>query len=296
MNLYEAATAFLAHCERERQLSSNSIAAYQQDLAEFRRYFGSVNIKDVSGTQLVLFSQYLQQARRLAPATIKRRLACLKSMFRWLLRHSVLASDPFASVDVRIRIPDRLPRCLPTSEMARLADAAEIEGDLVRLATLLLFATGLRVSELTSLRLSDIDLLTGSLRVNGKGSRERFVYVTNERVCRLLTTYVEARRSLPSDHDNLLLCSRGQPATPASLRLRLRRLSTRAGLERRVTPHMLRHTAATSLLEAGVDMRFVQRLLGHRSIATTQIYTHVSDVALRAALAKADTIDRLRAA
>ncbi len=296
MKLHEAATAFLAHCERERQLSSNSIAAYQQDLAEFRRYFGIVDIEDVSGSQLVLFAQFLQQTRGLAPATVKRRLACLKSMFRWLLRHSVLASDPFASVDVRIRIPDRLPRCLPNSEMARLADAAEIEGDLVRLATLLLFATGLRVSELTGLRLSDIDLSTGSLRVNGKGSRERFVYVTNERVCRLLATYVEARRLLPLDHDNLLLCGRGHPATPAALRLRLRRLSTRAGLERRVTPHMLRHTAATSLLEAGVDMRFVQRLLGHRSIATTQIYTHVSDAALRAAVAKADTIDRLRAA
>ena len=124
-----------------------------------------------------------------------------------------------------------------------------------------------------------VDPLTGSLRVNGKGSRERFVYVTNARVCRLLVSYVEARRLLPSTHDQLFVCGRGQPANPAVLRRRLRHTSTRAGLERRVTPHMLRHTAATSLLEAGVDMRFVQRLLGHRSIATTQIYTHVSDAA-----------------
>ena len=294
MGIRDTTKAFLSHCTSERHLSANTLAAYQQDLAEFLSYFGNTEIAEVTGASLVSYVTFLSGARALAPSTVKRRVACLKSMFAWLLRRSELASNPFSTVEIRVRMPERLPRSLGNAEMAKLAEAADAQEGLGRLATFLLFTTGARVGELTSLRLADVDAGAGTIRILGKGGRERIVFVTNERVLKLLVQQVETRRISASLQECLLVCGRGYRARPATIRRELLRISNYAGLERRITPHMLRHTAATSLLEAGVDMRFVQRLLGHRSIATTQIYTHVSDVALRAAVSRADTLERLR--
>lgn len=294
MKIVAACQAFLRHCAVERCLSQNTIAAYRQDLAEFEAHFGNRDVIEVSGQSLVAFAASLKDQRLLAPATVKRRIACLKSMFAWLTRRSHLAINPFSTVEIRIRTPDRLPRCLASGDMTSLVLASEHGGsDLTKLLMLLLFATGARVGELTSIRMEDVDMERGSIRIVGKGDRERQVYVTNQKLRSMLCRYVKRHRSKASARDYLLASPAGRRANPASVRGRLRRLSRQAGLSYRVTPHMLRHTAATALLEAGVDMRFVQRLLGHRSIATTQIYTHVSDAALFAAIAKADVCGRL---
>jgi integrase/recombinase XerD len=153
----------------------------------------------------------------------------------------------------------------------------------------LLASTGLRVSELCAVKLSDVRPSTGEISVLGKGSRERVAIIANQRVRKLLADYIHgldrAEGSAP-----LFQNRRGRRLTPQCLRLRLHSLCATSRLGQRVTPHMLRHTAATMLLEGGVDMRFVQRLLGHASIATTQIYTHVSDTALRSALERADVM------
>lgn len=292
MDITQAIPSFLRHCADERRLSPNTVAAYRQDLAEFLRFTGRIDVRTVAGERLIAFVEHLGGVRRLAPATVRRRVACLRSMFGWLVRRDAVAADPFATVRVRVRLPEKLPRCLGTGEMAQLAEAAEAGGGTERLATLLMFATGVRVGELVAVRLADVDPEAGSIRIVGKGSRERVVFVTNGSVLRMLADHVRMRRRAAGDR--LLVRSDGRPVGTAAVRCWLRRLAARAGLARRITPHMLRHTAATALIEAGVDIRFVQRLLGHRSIATTQIYTHVSDVALRAAMAKADTLDRLR--
>lgn len=293
MTLKEAGKSFLIHCQMERYLSANTLAAYRQDVCELNTYFGEVEARSVTGQALVAYAANLLTRRGLAPATVKRRLACARSLFRWLVRTSIIAADPFVGTEIRVSVPDRLPRCLSTNEMARLARATETASALTRMATLLLFATGMRVGELVAVRLADIDFDRGTIRIVGKGDRQRQVIIPNDNVARLIRNYVETFHTGESATDRFLCDSFGRALSTAAIRTRVRRLARDAGLSRKVTPHMLRHTAATELLEAGVDIRFVQRLLGHRSILTTQIYTHVSDHALRVAVRNADLFGRL---
>lgn len=293
MTLIEAGEAYLRHCRLERHLSSNTLAAYRQDIAELVGYFGSIEAGGVTGDALVAYTAYLSATRALAPATVKRRIACARGLFRWLARTSTIAADPFNGTEIRVRIPDRLPRCLSTGEMARLARGTEGASALTRLATLLMFATGMRVGELVAVRLADIDLDRGAIRIVGKGDRQRQVVIPSEHLASLVRDFIQDRHATGRPADRLFQTDDGRSIPTAAIRARLRRLAQAAGLDRTVTPHMLRHTAATELLEAGVDIRFVQRLLGHRSILTTQIYTHVSDRALRVAIRSADVFGRL---
>ncbi len=294
MTTDEAGAAFLEHCGKERGLSGNTLDAYRQDIGEFTREFGGIQVSQVDGRGLIDFAAHLSGPRALAPATVKRRLACLRSMFRWLVRRSEIAASPFAAVEIRIRVPDRLPRCISSLDMAALSTAADGAEDFTGLATLLLLVTGARVGELASLRLADVDAEGGTIRIIGKGDRERQAFVPDGRVADLLKRHVEVRGRSGNGDAALFVGRSGQPTSTACIRARIKSLSASAGVSVNVTPHMLRHTAATSLLEAGVDMRFVQRLLGHRSITTTQLYTHVSDRALRAAIVAAAVCGQLR--
>jgi site-specific recombinase XerD len=290
MDVEATCARFLDYCERERQLAPNTLAAYRQDLAEFCRFFADRATADITGNELVSYSQHLACGRKLAPATVKRRLACVRAMYMRLRRQKLVQETPFADVDLRVRMPIRLPRCLKAAEVRALLHEAERACKTTRLATLLLFTTGVRVAELASIRVGDIDLEQRSIRIFGKGSRERQVFLPDERIAAVLRTYIEAEHRYASATARLLVNQCGRSASPASLRARIRALGEKVGLARRVTPHMFRHTAATALIEAGVDIRFVQRLLGHQSIGTTQLYTHVSDRALRAAIISANTL------
>jgi integrase/recombinase XerD len=165
------------------------------------------------------------------------------------------------------------------------------------LAIGLLLATGIRVGELAGLRLDDIDTAGGRLTILGKGGRERTVFVTDASLRDELRRYVALRHSAKRSGSNahLLVDEHGRTLSTARIRNAIVDLARGAGVPRRVTPHMLRHTAATMLLESGTDIRFVQQLLGHRSILTTQIYAHVSDRALRAALMRANIFGNVSA-
>jgi integrase/recombinase XerD len=197
--------------------------------------------------------------------------------------------SPFRSIELRMRLPSRLPRSLASSELETLLEEAGSAPQVIRIAILLLFTTGVRVGELAGLNLASLSLADGTLRVFGKGARERQVFITNSRVRRELASYLRTQRGGASFNGPLLVNGEGARLSAAAIRAHLRKLAQAAGIERRITPHMLRHTAATALLEAGVDIRFVQRLLGHQSIATTQIYTHVRDEVLRRVVVAADT-------
>ena len=172
-------------------------------------------------------------------------------------------------------------------------DFALMPATLMHFVLVTLFTTGLRIGELVMIRLPDISVREGVIQVRGKGNRERLVYVPGKQAMAVLRGFLEARRRIAGEHQELLVSWEGTPISAQHIRKRLRRLAAMAGIVRRVTPHMLRHTAATQLLEAGVDIRVVQRLLGHASIATTQIYTHVSDAALKQRLTRANTLQRL---
>lgn len=288
MNVESACAGFLQYCRAERHLSANTLAAYDQDLGDFRRWSGARPITGITGEELVAYSRDLSVARKLAPATVKRRLACLRAMFKRLERHRALTANPFNDVDLRVRIPARLPRCLANGEVRALLVEAGVSST-IRLAVLLLVSTGVRVGELAAIRLADLDLEQHLIRIIGKGNRERRVFLPDPGLALALRRYIARHHGRSADPANRLLVNmRGEPASAAWLRHQMKILAQRAGLTRTVTPHMLRHTAATALIEAGVDIRFVQRLLGHRSIATTQIYTHVSDRALKSAIVRAN--------
>jgi site-specific recombinase XerD len=299
MRISAAADAFLRHCSQEKHLSANTLAAYHQDLAEFRMHVGgSRPISKITAMDLLAYRNELSAERGLAAATVKRRLACLRTMFAWLVRRNVLAESPFARTELRIRLPARLPRCIESRDVRRLMRHRGANGADFALAIGLLLATGMRVGELADLRVSDIDATDGRLRIMGKGSRERTVFVTDARLRDDLRQYVQTRHGAGAQNAErrLLTDTRGHALTSARIRNAVVELGRIAGIDRRVTPHMLRHTAATMLLESGTDIRFVQRLLGHRSILTTQIYTYVSDRALQAALTRANVLSHFTAA
>ena len=299
MRVSAAADAFLRYCAEEKHLSQNTINAYRQDLAEFRaRIGGSRSIDRIGAVEVLRYRNELSAERGLAAATVKRRLACLRTMFSWLVRRDVLDVSPFAKTELRIRLPARLPRCLERRDLRRLMRHRDARGADLALAIGLLLATGMRVGELAALRIGDVDAAAGRLRIMGKGSRERNVFVTDARLRDELRGYIGTRHGGGRAgllERRLLIDARGRALTPARIRQTIAQLGQSAGLARRITPHMLRHTAATMLLESGTDIRFVQRLLGHRSILTTQIYTHVSDRALQTALARANVLGNFTA-
>ncbi len=292
-----ATEAFLRYCAEEKHLAPNTLSAYRQDLAEFRRLVGSSRHVDaIYAADVLRYRNRLSSERSLSLATVKRRLACLRALFGWLVRREVIDASPFAKTELRIRLPARLPRCLATRDVRRLMHHRASQGIDCALAIALLLATGMRVGELAALRLEDVDAVGGRMRIFGKGSRERTVFVTDVRLRDELRRYVAFRHDGPARAaSGLLVDDRGRALSAARIRHAIAGLGRAAGLTSRVTPHMLRHTAATMLLESGTDIRFVQRLLGHRSILTTQIYTHVSDRALRAALARANIFGNISA-
>ena len=160
------------------------------------------------------------------------------------------------------------------------------------LAVSLMVATGVRVHEVVGIKCRDIDVTGRTIRLLGKGRRERRVYLTNDWITTLTADYLEARATFAPSHPFLLFNLHFDPLTPSAMRSRLAKVAAAAGLPNHVTPHMLRHTAATQLIEAGVDIRYIQRLLGHASLSTTEIYTHVSDEALKRAVSDADVLGR----
>ena len=287
--------SYLERCRSVRRLSSHTLDAYEIDLMQF-----AVMVpKGVALSPAILRETLTRVAEdaKYSPATIKRKFASVRAFFR--STDETLALETFGNWKLKIRMPMRLPKAIPRRELGTLleyARAHQVKTDQVEDAThmclALMAATGLRVSELCALKIRDIRTDTGEIKVYGKGARERVVIIVNLRVRQAMASYIRRLPEPDRPTAPLFLNRRGRQMTPQCLRLRLHSLAGRSRLGR-LTPHMLRHTAATLLLEGGVDIRFVQRLLGHASIATTQIYTHVSDSALRHALERADVMRAL---
>ena len=219
-----------------------------------------------------------------------------------------LGIGPLDRCDAQAWTVSQAPRLVPTHDLERLflslREAATVKRDhvadavLVRphevttlLAVALMVATGLRVSEVIDLRYRDIDLPGRNLRVLGKGLRERLVFLTDDWISSLTSAYLTTRSTLRIEHDRLLFNCHGAPMTAPAMRSRLLKAG-RGGPGQSCDPHLLRHTAATQLIEAGVDIRYVQRLLGHASLSTTELYTHVSDHALKRVVSDADVLGR----
>jgi site-specific recombinase XerD len=296
MLLEEARPGFVGWLRATKGLSPHTVRAYEGDVATLRRHVGTaVTVDEISPEVILAFLLKLRE-RGLSEASLKRRFAGIRCFTQWLLLTTAVAADPCRDVATRLARPRRLPRAVPPRDLQRLFDyllrTAGVTGRsapvhttrphelTTLLGTALMVVTGVRVSELTSIRLIDMDLSAGHVRIVGKGRRERTVYLPGGWLASLCGLYLRTRKQV-------------DPLTPPAVRLRLAKASENAELYQKVTPHMLRHSAATQLLESGLDIRYVQRLLGHASITTTENYTHVSDRALRQMVAKANVLDSM---
>lgn len=305
-SLAKCAARFMAHCRVAKSLSPHTLRAYEGDLSLLIRNVGpDAAPTGIDRERLWQHVRWLREERKLGEASVKRRLATLRIFFRWLEAEGAVPLSIFHRLGLGIRLPRRLPRALDALDLRRLLDAVDPDHPatkltghdalVMRTAVVILFATGLRVSELVSVRLDNVSVGEASILVRGKGNRERRVYLSSGQALKALADYLAHREGVPGE-EFLFVRERGQRVSAQFVRARLRTLAISAGITRRVTPHMLRHTAATQLLEAGVDIRLVQRLLGHSSIATTQIYTQVTDTMLKMKLDGANTLGRARKA
>jgi len=302
MKINKACELFLDYCRTAKNLSAHTHRAYQIDLADFLAYAGPhKDLAEIDKLTIRAFLGHLMEERGLKPATAKRRLACLKVMFGWLEDEELIDQNPMYRLKARVTLPKELPQALSREEMRRLFVYWRTRLDLPPSAPLrqrhfevlkrhpdftaftgylgleLLFATGVRVSELVAITLEDVDVANGVIVIHGKGNRERRVFLTDDALKYLIAVYAERPERLGTGATPLLVNTRGVPASAQFIRKLLHEAGRGAGLSRPVTPHMVRHTTATLLLEEGVDIRFVQALLGHHSIATTERYTQVSD-------------------
>lgn len=284
---------FLRHSQYVMNLSGHTLRAYESDLRKFLQQSPDwKKISQISKEDLRGYLRYLR-AQTYKEASIKRYIATLKAVFCWAYREEIISSNPFDSLDERIRIPKRLPRALDkgcSETLRKTIDTKNLQNQFDHMsqktAIHVLLGTGIRVGELSNIKLGDISLSDRCLVIQGKGNRQRLVYFLSKRLYEAIASYLQIRGSVKTNTVNLFITSRGGVLTPEKIRTALHRITAEAGISRRITPHMLRHTCATHWLEAGLDIRYVQKLLGHQSISTTEIYTHVSDYGLRTALSR----------
>ncbi|MEB3299403.1 MAG: site-specific tyrosine recombinase XerD [Candidatus Sericytochromatia bacterium] len=288
MTLDEQLVTFLDHLRSERGLSEHTVSAYHGDLIQLRDFLAELGTQDISRVHRLTLTSFVRHLRekQLAPSSIARKLAALKTFFQWLMREGEVERDPSADLE-RPKLPRELPRVLDRREVVSLIEG---QRDLRDRAILeLLYAGGLRVTELISLNLADVNLGSGMLRCMGKGSRERVVPLSQTAI-QALEAYlarIRMRMRVRQTEQALFLNYAGRRLTRQAIWVVVKDAARQAGIESEVTPHTLRHSFATHLLENGADLRSVQEMLGHADISTTQLYTHVSRSHLKGAYAAA---------
>jgi integrase/recombinase XerD len=281
-----AVAEYLGALRSERGASRNTLAAYGRDLADFLGFLQARRLEPpaVTPDDLVSWLERLR-ARGLAPASVARRLSAVRGFYRHLVREGQAPRDPTEHLDAP-RATRPLPRALSRESASALVEAPDPgrpAGLRDRAVLELLYATGMRASECLGLRLEDVNLAAGYVICTGKGSRQRLVPVGAEALL-WIRRYLQEVRPLHTrrrDAGRLFVNPRGGPLSRQSLWTLVRRAAAAAGLRRRVSPHVLRHSFASHLLEGGADLRSVQAMLGHADISTTQIYTHLPTSALK---------------
>ncbi len=299
LRLLAPVDAFLDHLRLEAGCSPHTCASYRLDLLDFVRFVHSRGIQDLRAVSRAEVTLYLFSLRHrgMSPATAARRLSALRTFYRFLAQEGGLHTDPTEDVTgPRRRRP--LPKVLSREEVARLLaqpPADTPEGLRDRAILELLYASGLRVSELLGLEVGDVDLEAELVRVMGKGRRQRIVPMGSYAV-RALEAYLSRARPVlvrGRKTEVLFLSRRGGRLSRQWVWRMLRVYARRAGIRSPASPHVLRHSFATHLLEGGADLRAVQELLGHATIATTQIYTHLTREHLREIFDRAHPRDRM---
>ena len=274
---------YLDYLAVEKGLAKNSLASYATDLRRFGHWLGDTPLESAKRQNIVRYIQSLRSSG-ISARSVARALAAMRGFFRFLVAERHLKHDPTENLD-NPKLWSTLPKSLHPSEVDDLLAAPDrATPDGLRDAAMLelLYATGLRVSELIRVKVEDLVLDAGFLRTFGKGSKERIVPF-GDSAGKAITTYIEtARPHFNRRNDvHLFLTNRGRPMTRQTFWMKIVKYARQAGIRAHISPHVLRHSFATHLLENGADLRSVQLMLGHSDISTTQIYTHVSRARLQ---------------
>lgn len=272
---------FLNYCRYHKKLSDKTIRAYKIDLSQY-----GVFSNELSKQALWDYIEYLP--KKYKPKTAKRKLATLKAFIHFLLLQDLIDFNPFDKLETTIKEPLLLPKTIPLGVIAKLISFSyqqivfaksdyQIRSAVRNTAILeLLFATGARVAEICTLRSDNVDLLGNSVKFYGKGSKERIIPIENFAVLSILRKYHSLFEKEIPDSGYFFVNKLGRRMTEQSVRNMINFYCKQCGVDMHITPHMFRHSFATLLLEEDVDIRYIQRMLGHSSITTTQIYTHVT--------------------
>ena len=294
MNVKKLLQLFVGYLQIERNYSKYTIASYQNDLEHFVQFMeqeGISSFLDITYADVRLYLTTLHD-EKLARKSVARKVSSLRSLYRFLLREGYLKDNPFALAS----LPKKelsIPKFLYAEELEELFEVSDTEtplGQRNQALLELMYATGIRVSECVNLQLTDIDFAVGTILVTGKGKKQRYIPFGSYAQDALITYIENGRKQLAKKTEEqshmVFLNAKGTPLTSRGVRYVLNELIKKASLTMRISPHMLRHTFATHMLDEGADLRTVQELLGHENLSTTQIYTHVSKERLRSVYMK----------
>lgn len=277
---------YLSYCKEQKRLDDKTLKAYRIDLTQFSQLVKTKHIAELNVDALEKYIATLHQTFK--PKTVKRKIASVKAFFHYMEYKDIIITNPFHKIQIRFREPVILPKTIPLGTMEqllitmydalknapspyqkkkRLMDVAIVE---------LLFSTGIRISELCKLKSTDVDLLNNYILIYGKGSKERRLQLANDSVCNILSRYYHSYEKQILTTGYFFSSKSGAALSDQYVRKMINKYSSMAGIPMHITPHMFRHTFATSLLEMDVDIRYIQEMLGHSSINITQIYTHVA--------------------
>ncbi|MCM1399016.1 MAG: tyrosine-type recombinase/integrase [Clostridium sp.] len=278
--------SYLIFCKTQKRLDAKTIKAYRIDLRQFSECLKTDDVTNITVNSIETFIASLHQTCK--PKTAKRKIASVKAFFHYLEYRDLITINPFNKIQIKFREPVILPKIIPLPVLESLlrtiygqhelaATSYQKRKTLQDIAIVeLLFSTGIRISELCLLKASDVDLLDNTILIFGKGAKERRIQIENADVLNILREYHDCFCDLIAESGYFFTNRTGQPVSDQYVRKMLNKYTSLAGINMHITPHMFRHTFATSLLDADVDIRYIQELLGHSSINVTEIYTHVT--------------------
>ncbi len=287
-NILNYTKIFLNHCKYEKQLSCKTLKAYNTDLNQFSKYLSQNGLsKNLTGITKNEIKGFMKSMSGLKAKSVKRKIATLKSFYKHLEFEDHIIQNPFRKINIQIKEPRMLPVVMDIQEIHKIfkylyselknhrnAGSSTFETSLRNVVVIeLLFITGARVSEISNLKIDNIDLLNGNLTLLGKGNKERIIQICNPETLNILNEYACIN---PNKNNCFLVNRNGNKLSDQSIRNIVTNLTKAVKINKHITPHKFRHTFATLLLENDVDIKYIQSMLGHSSILTTQIYTHVN--------------------
>ena len=285
-NLQTLTENYLEYCRTQKCLDEKTLKAYRIDLRQLSEEPSLEKIIEITTNDLEDYIARLHQQYK--PKTVKRKIASIKAFFHYLEYKELLAINPFTKIQVHFREPTILPKIIPLHTVEKFLTIIYTQRDNAKTnyqrrnalrdaaVSELLFATGMRISELCSLKNEDINLHDGSILIYGKGDKERRIHIGNDSVSKIIEEYKAEFQVEIKSCNHFFANQNGKPLSDQAVRRMINKYCSLADIDLHITPHMFRHTFATSLLEADVDIRYIQEMLGHSSINVTEIYTHVT--------------------